>query len=85
MWTAEDRAKVEAYAEWKGACCSSCGTHPDWWDKSKGGHPFAFVTETHRCPGCEIIQQEQEQVPPEAKGVTVFLIPNPELMEARRG
>jgi hypothetical protein len=89
LWTPEDRAKVEAYAEWKSGLCSGCGTHEDWWDPDKGGHRFAFVTETNRCPGCEIKAQEQDQIPKDAKGITVFLVPNPELaellQEARNG
>lgn len=86
VWTAEDRSKVEALAEWKAGVCSGCGTHEDWWDRAKGGHPFAFITDTHRCPGCEIKAQEQDQIPAHVKGVTVHLIPNPEVLEeARRG
>ena len=66
--------------------CSGCGTHEDWWDPDKGGHRFAFIGDTRRCPGCEVRQMEQDQIPDDAKGVYVHLIANPELLEeAPRG
>jgi hypothetical protein len=61
-------------------------THEDWWNPEKGGHRHAFITGTNRCPGCELKEQEREQIPKDAKGVHVFLTPNLELLEeARRG
>jgi hypothetical protein len=79
VWTAEDREKVRAYDEWKIHCCARCRTHRDWWDPSSGGHRFAFVGDTRRCPGCEVLDQTSEEIPKEAKGVRVVLIPNPQL------
>lgn len=79
MWTAEDRAKVIAYDEWKAGECPQCHTRSEWWDPDQGGHRFAFIADTHRCPGCEIKEQEREQIPKEAKGIHVFLTPNPEV------
>lgn len=48
----------------------------------QGGHRFAFVGDTYRCPGCEVLEQERDNVPREAKGIHVYLTPNPSL-EAR--
>lgn len=83
-WTHEDRAKVEAYEDWKANLCPSCNTHADWWDPAKGGHRFAFVTDSYRCPGCELKEQERDQIPDKTKGVHVFLTPNPELIQGAR-
>ena len=81
-WTAEDRDLAEAYAAWRVQCCTSCGTHPDWWDPAKGGDRNALIADTRRCPGCEIKEQLQEQVRESdgsKHGISVFLTPNPEL------
>lgn len=32
-----------------------------------------MVADTRRCPGCEVLDQTQEQVPKDARGVHVFL------------
>lgn len=84
-WSADDRAKVEAYRDWKQGVCPSCGTHADWWDPANGGHRFAFIADTFRCAGCEIKEETRDQIPKDTKGVHVFLTPNPELQEAHRG
>lgn len=80
-WTPEDRALVEAYAEWKSGLCPNCGTHADWWDEAKGGHRYAFIAEDFGCAGCNVREELQEQIPREARGVRVQLVPNPELMQ----
>lgn len=79
-WTVNDRALAEAYASWSSDCCSKCGTHPDWWDPEKGGHRFAFIADTRRCPGCELLAELDGQIPSDAKGVHSFLTVNPELL-----
>lgn len=77
VWTQTDRDKAEQYVQWKNGTCKGCGTRDEWWDPDQGGDRFAFVVETHRCPGCEIKEQEQELVPKDAKGISIFLVPNP--------
>jgi hypothetical protein len=60
--------------------CDRCGTHRDWWDESKGGHRFALIADAHRCPGCEIKAEAEDDIPSTTKGVHVFLKPNPEVI-----
>jgi hypothetical protein len=76
VWTDDDREKALAYAAWHNGFCSGCGTRDEWWDPSQGGDRFAFVTETRRCPGCELKEQEREQIPSKAKGIHISLVPN---------
>ncbi|GAA0695037.1 hypothetical protein GCM10010193_57190 [Kitasatospora atroaurantiaca] len=79
-WTALDRAKALAYLHFTRAVCEGCGTRPSEWDEAAGGDRFAYVAESHRCSGCELIEMEQEQVPqgPEARGVKIGLRPRTE-------
>ncbi|MGW7542141.1 hypothetical protein ACWGKQ_13610 [Streptomyces sp. NPDC054770] len=44
-----------------------------------GGHRHAYVTDTMRCPGCELIAQERDQVPEgrAGYGIKVTLLPRP--------
>lgn len=76
-WSALDRAKAVAYLAYSRSLCESCGSRPEEWDEAEGGDRFAYITETHRCIGCELIAMEQEQVPdgPEGRGVKVGLRP----------
>lgn len=83
-WTDLDRVNALEHASWKQECCSHCGTHPDWWDPEKGGHPNALVADSWRCPGCEILAQLDEQIPSNAKGVHTYLAPNRELTGDRK-
>ncbi|GAA1161924.1 hypothetical protein F4556_005057 [Kitasatospora gansuensis] len=75
-WTALDRAKAAAWAAWKADVCDGCGTRSAEWDEQQGGDRFAYVAQTSRCLGCELIEQEQEQVPDgaEGRGVRIGLI-----------
>ena len=67
--------------EWqrrKREVCAGCGTRRAEW----ASDPFAFVATMDACPGCELIEQAREQVPEQAQGVKLYLIPR-EVMEAR--
>nr|WSZ96826.1 hypothetical protein OH820_15195 [Streptomyces sp. NBC_00857] len=57
--------------------CAECHTRIDEWDSERGGDPFAYVTDTVRCPGCELIEQERDHVPHDRSGygVKVQLLP----------
>lgn len=62
MWMAE-REKV----------CPGCGTRGEEWRAD----PVAYVGWTERCPGCEVLAQEQDNLDPKnAKGVRVMLVRN---------
>jgi hypothetical protein len=76
-WTALDRAKALAWAEWQRAVCPECHTRLEEWDQGRGGDPHAYVTDTLRCPGCELIEQERDHVPGDRSGygVKIQLLP----------
>lgn len=76
-WTALDRVKALAWLAYSRAVCDGCGTRMGEWDPEHGGHRFAYTAETHRCPGCELIAMEQEQVPDghDGRGIKIGLRP----------
>ncbi|GAA0642941.1 hypothetical protein GCM10009548_04340 [Streptomyces malaysiensis subsp. malaysiensis] len=76
-WTELDRAKALAWAEWQRAMCPECHTRLEEWDAKRGGDPHAYVTDTLRCPGCELIEQERDHVPGDRSGygVKIQLLP----------
>jgi hypothetical protein len=84
-WTPEDRAKVVAYRAWQAGLCGSCRTREEWFDPKRGGHRAAMIAETHRCPGCQLEAEERKNIPSEALGVHVRLVPNPGLTVDDRG
>lgn len=69
-WTEDDQDKAIEYERWLRAECS-CGTRMEEWDED----PYAYVGYQWRCPGCEVIEQEKENVPEGEKGVHVGLLP----------
>lgn len=79
VWTDLDRIKALSYAAEKAARCPSCGTRPEEWDEDAGGHQYAYIADSHRCPGCELLELERDAIPEHVKGVTVRLAVNPEL------
>ena len=55
-WSKDDRDKsIWEYVR-DLQTCKSCGTRPDEWLPSKGGHRHAYVPVLDRCPGCEQTQ-----------------------------
>ncbi|MFG2956362.1 hypothetical protein ACGF5O_21895 [Streptomyces sp. NPDC048291] len=76
-WSDLDRAKALAWQQWQRAVCPDCRTRLDEWDQAVGGHRHAYVTDTVRCPGCELIAQERDQVPEgrAGYGIKVTLLP----------
>ncbi|MEU0839485.1 hypothetical protein ABZ370_08440 [Streptomyces sp. NPDC005962] len=76
-WSDLDRAKALAWAEWQRAVCPECHTRLEEWDRERGGDPHAYVTDTLRCPGCELIEQERDHVPQDRSGygVKIQLLP----------
>jgi hypothetical protein len=69
--------KALAWAEWQRTVCPDCRTRLAEWDPDRGGDRNAYVTDTLRCPGCELIEQERNQVPHDRSGhgVKVQLMP----------
>jgi hypothetical protein len=76
-WTSLDRRKALAYRQFARAVCGGCGTRPGEWDEDSGGDENAYTAITHRCIGCQILADKQQQVPTgdEGHGVKVLLIP----------
>lgn len=77
-WSALDRAKSLAYLAFQRSVCDGCGTRQAEWDEQQaGGDRFAYVAEPVRCPGCELIEMEREQIPQgaEGRGVKIGLVP----------
>ena len=72
-WSELDRAKALAWAEWQRAVCPECHTRLEEWDRDR----HAYVTDTLRCPGCELIEQERDHVPTDRSGygVKIQLLP----------
>lgn len=49
-----------------------CGTRPEEWENDR----FAYVGQQRYCPGCEVLEQERENVPDHAQGYThIYLAP----------
>ncbi|MEV4557203.1 hypothetical protein AB0K51_09410 [Kitasatospora sp. NPDC049285] len=78
-WTALDREKALAWAAYQRDVCEGCGTRPQEWDPDRGGDRQAYVAQTHRCLGCEVLEMEMEQVPEGAdgRGVKIGLLARP--------
>lgn len=78
-WTQLDRAKALAWVEWQRATCTECRTRLAEWDPERGGDRHAYVPDTVRCPGCELVEQERGQVPTDRAGygVKIQLLPRP--------
>ncbi|WP_236244221.1 hypothetical protein [Streptomyces sp. CC210A] len=76
-WSDLDRAKALAWQRWQRTLCPDCRTRAEEWDPAKGGHQHAYVTDTVRCPGCELIAQERDQVPEgrAGYGIKITLLP----------
>lgn len=76
-WSDLDRRKALAYQAYRQMVCPSCGTRAEEWDESVGGDEDAYRATTHRCVGCQILADEQKNVPEgdEGHGVKVLLIP----------
>ena len=76
-WTELDRAKALAWHQWQRVVCGECRTRLAEWDPQQGGDRHAYIPDTIRCPGCELIEQERDQVPNDRSGygVKIQLLP----------
>jgi hypothetical protein len=70
IWTDLDRQMALEYEILVRVKCE-CGTYAHEWEED----PHAYIAHSWRCPGCEIIAQEQENIPEGEKGVHVGLLP----------
>lgn len=69
-WSDDDQDKALAWQRFEDETCPGCGTRPDEWEHDR----TAFVGDQTRCLGCEVLAQERENVPDDAKGVHVRLV-----------
>lgn len=70
-WDPTDQDKALAFVRERQTTCR-CGTQMHEWEKDK----FAYVGQQRQCPGCEVLEQERENVPDHAAGFThVYLTP----------
>lgn len=54
--------------------CNRCGTYPeDWLEDGKLKANPPYEVDTRRCMGCAFLDEKQDEVPPEQKGVQVYL------------
>ncbi|WP_260474219.1 hypothetical protein [Streptomyces sp. WAC 04229] len=76
-WSDLDRRKARALEHYLKQVCPTCGTRADEWDEALGGDEDAYRATTHRCIGCQILQDRQKALPDgdEAHGMKVALIP----------
>jgi hypothetical protein len=70
-WDPDDQDEALGFLREKAKVCSGCGTRDDEWQRDRD----AYVSDEKICPGCELIEQAKEQLPKNAKGVKVFLVP----------
>lgn len=74
-WDESDQDKALMYQAERASICGHCGTRQTEWDKNK----FAYIADVERCPGCELMEREQENIAEMAKegkgtqGLRVFL------------
>lgn len=72
-WSELDRAKALAWQVRQRSLCPDCRTREAEWQDDR----HAYVTDTMRCPGCELIAQERDRVPEgrAGYGIKVTLLP----------
>lgn len=70
-WTQQDRELVHAYLRRQADTCPDCGTRPAEWAADK----YAYIATRRYCPGCDLVSQERDQIPEQAKGVHAGLVP----------
>lgn len=70
-WDELDQDKALGWVREQAKRCSGCGTRASEWAKDR----FAYVGQVKYCPGCEVLEQERDNVREDARGVTVYLAP----------
>lgn len=56
-WDPDDRNKAIAWHLRQAETCQGCGTRPEEWDPTQGGHLHAYRAEIRKCPGCAVTAQ----------------------------
>lgn len=78
MWLDEDQDKVAAWLELQRAICPRCGTAEDDWidpDTKQYLEQPKWEAVPFRCHGCAEVEQAQQGVPGDQRGVRIVLMP----------
>lgn len=67
-WSEDDQDAALAFMRAKTELCS-CGTRAAEWEADR----FAYTGTIWRCPGCELLELERQNIPENAKGMHVGL------------
>ena len=83
-WSALDRDQAIWWEARQRSACPQCGTRPEEWIESQGGHLHAYIGTVAFCRGCEVKANQQdafEKAPKGAyrRGSYVTLMRNPEI------
>lgn len=58
-WSEADQAKALAWQRWQREKCPGCGTRKAEWQADR----FAYVGTIEHCDGCEVAEQEAQNIP----------------------
>lgn len=77
-WPDDDQDKALGYVRAQALVCRGCGTRMEEWDPERGGSRVAYVGESSRCLGCEVIEREKKNVEEgvNTDGMRFFLVKN---------
>lgn len=70
-WDPDDQDKALAFERDKRSRCNGCGTRKEDWVEDED----AFISWHEKCPGCERLEQERDNVPEGSHGVHFRLLP----------
>lgn len=70
-WSPDDQDKALAYLRYQSLACPDCGTRQEDWDEDED----KFLGDLYHCEGCARVAQERENIPDDAKGMHVRLLP----------
>lgn len=70
-WLDDDQDKALAWTRREARRCPKCRTLPEEWERD----PDAYLADTHRCLGCERVEQAYASVGDDERGVHAYLRP----------
>lgn len=72
-WDSDDRDKAIEWHLLQQETCPNCGTRPEEWDPTHGGHHNAYKPVFRRCRGCEVRAGAENTEDAKGRGVHVTL------------
>lgn len=73
-WSEPDRDKAIWHYIRERSRCSECGTRPEEWDETQGGHRHAWQPALRRCRGCELMQARRDSLQGENLGRGIHIV-----------